>query len=167
MFDGNTVTHILARDLTGAIGNANGIPWKCSADMKHFRKHTTGKVCIVGRKTYESFPKELPNRHFVILTKDQNYSDKLKDRHKSYSVTSLSEALHVADKLITKHNLPSEIMVIGGAELYRATAPYTDKLLLSTIFTEVEEADTYVDFNAFQYSWNLEVEAFLFKVDKE
>lgn len=91
----------------GVIGKDNDLIWRISDDLKRFKRLTTGHHIIMGRKNFESFPKKLPNRTHVILTRDKNYS-----AEGCLVVHSFEEALRVC-------SAEEKVFVIGGAEIYR------------------------------------------------
>lgn len=98
---------VLAVADNGVIGRDNGLPWRLPADLRHFKALTLGKPVLMGRRTFESLGRPLPGRHNLVLTRDPGWS--------AGGVTvvgSLDEALALA----AGHD---ELMVIGGAELYR------------------------------------------------
>jgi len=108
------ISLILAMADNGVIGNKGGIPWRLPEDMRRFKALTLGKPNIMGRKTWESLPKKpLPGRANIIVTRDRNYS-----AQGATVVASIEEALGRA-----KAENPEEVMVIGGAEIYRAALP--------------------------------------------
>lgn len=105
---------IFAHATNGVIGKENEIPWHCPEDLSFFKERTTGHHIIMGRKTFESFSKPLPNRVHVVLTRDTNYKvdpQKLGFLEDIIVVHSKEEALEVVK------NDP-EPFVIGGAEIY-------------------------------------------------
>ena len=67
------ISIIAGMDKNRLIGQGNRLPWRLSADMKHFRRHTLGKPVLMGRKTFESIGKPLPKRTNIILTHDRDY----------------------------------------------------------------------------------------------
>ena len=91
------------------IGRENRLPWRLSADLRRFKSLTMGKPVIMGRKTYESIGKPLPGRSNIVVTRDPDYR-----APGCQVVHSLDQALEAA----AGHD---EVMVIGGAELYRQT----------------------------------------------
>ena len=119
------ISIIAAMGKNRVIGKNNSLPWKLPADMKHFQDLTTGKPVIMGRKTFESIGKPLPNRKNIIMTKDQNY------KAESYIVVhSIEEALKVAEN--------DEVMVIGGAQIYKEFLPRANKMHLTLIDADFE-----------------------------
>ena len=112
------------------IGKNNSIPWKLPADMKRFKELTTGKPVVMGRKTFKSIGKVLPNRTNIVITHDKNY--KVKD---CIVVHSVDEALKAADR-------NEEVMIIGGAQIYKEFIPIANKMYL-TLIDEDFEGDSY------------------------
>lgn len=99
---------IFAHAKNGVIGRDNGIPWNCKEDLKFFREHTTGHHIIMGRKTFESFIKPLPNRTSVVLTRDKDYT----------SVHSNVVIVHTVEEALKVVENDPEPYVIGGAQIY-------------------------------------------------
>lgn len=110
------------------IGLNNSLIWKLPADLKHFKKITDGQSVIMGRKTYESIGKPLPNRRNIIITRNIDY---LVDGCEV--VLSLDEAL-----LLTNNNA----FIIGGGDIYSQSIKICDKIYL-TIVHENFDGDTY------------------------
>lgn len=119
---------IFAHSSNGVIGKDNKIPWKCKEDMEFFKERTTGHHIIMGRKTFESFSKPLPNRTSVVLTQNKDYKS-------SYSnvkiVHSVEEALEVVK------NDP-EPYVIGGAQIYDLFLDYCFRIYRTEICKDYE-----------------------------
>lgn len=123
------ISFILAMARNGIIGNKGGIPWRLPDDMRRFKTLTLGKPCIMGRKTWESLPKKpLAGRTNIVITRDRNYR-----AEGATAVTTVEEALSCA-----KVERPDEIMVIGGAEIYRAALPKATRIHLTEIHADVE-----------------------------
>ena len=115
------ISIIAGMDKNRLIGQGNQLPWRLPADMKHFRRHTLGKPVLMGRKTFESIGKPLPKRTNIILTHDHGY------RAAGCIVThSIEEALD------TVRNC-EELMVIGGASIYKLFLPRANRLYLTHI----------------------------------
>ena len=118
------VVFVLARADNGVIGDAGTIPWRIPEDMKRFKALTIGKPMIVGRKTWESFPKRpLPGRINIVITRDAAYR-----AEGAVVVHSLDEALARA-----RAENPSEIIIGGGAEIYRAALPHATRIELTEV----------------------------------
>jgi len=108
------------------IGRDNQLPWRLSADLRHFKALTMGKPVIMGRNTHESIGKPLPGRSNIVVTRDPHYR-----APGCQVVHSLEQALQAA----AGH---AEVMVIGGAELYRQTLQRADRLYLTLVKAEVQ-----------------------------
>ena len=112
------------------IGRAGDLPWRISADLKHFKRLTMGKPMIMGRKTFESIGRALPGRTNIVVTRDaaRRWAD-------VETVADIDAALRRAEALAEFLD-DSEVMVIGGAEIYRAVLPRAHRIYL----TQVHEA---------------------------
>ena len=118
------VALVLARATNGVIGANNAIPWRISDDLKRFKTITMGKPIIMGRKTWDSFPKKpLPGRTNIVITRDRNWQ-----ADGAVVVHSLEAALAQAHA-----EYPDEIAVIGGAEIYRLALPLADLVHLTEV----------------------------------
>jgi len=124
------VSIIVAMAKNRVIGKENDMPWHLPADLQHFRKMTTGKPIIMGRKTYESIGRPLPKRHNIVISRNRNYKVEGCD-----VVGSLEEAVSIAGEV-------EEMFIIGGGFLYNQTIDAVDKLYLTFIDLEVE-GDTF------------------------
>lgn len=128
------ISLILAMADNGVIGNKGGIPWRLPEDMRHFKLLTLGKPNIMGRKTWESLPKKpLPGRTNIIVTRDRNYR-----AEGATVVATVDEALGRA-----KAENPQEIMIIGGAEIYRASLPRATRIHLTEIRADIKGDTTF------------------------
>lgn len=126
------ITIIAAIGLRNELGKDNDLIWHLSADLKRFKKVTTGHTIIMGRKTFESIGKPLPNRKNVIVTRDSTYQV---DGCEVY--TSLERA-------IQSHNNQEQVFVIGGAQIYKQAIEnnWIDQLDI-TLVKETFEADVF------------------------
>ena len=107
----------------GAIGKDNQLLWHLPADLQHFKRLTTGHTVVMGRKTFESIGKPLPNRTNVVVTRQPDYrAEGCKVVH------SLEEAIN--EQQSTMHE---QLFIIGGAELYEQALPLADKLYLTEV----------------------------------
>ena len=97
---------IVAMSLNHVIGHANRLPWHLPADLRFFKRMTLGKPVVMGRKTYESIGRPLPDRVNIVITRRRDYR-----AEGCHVVRSLPEALALVEPA-------AEIMVIGGASLY-------------------------------------------------
>src|SRR5699024_6768222 len=124
---------IFANDRNYLIGKDNWIPWDIPNDLGNFKAMTTGKTIIMGRKTFESFGKPLPNRHHVVLTRNKDF--------KADSCVVFHKIEDVLDYIKPFSN--QEVIVIGGSEIYQQFLKYADRLYITYIDAEFE-GDTYL-----------------------
>jgi dihydrofolate reductase len=130
--DKPVISMIAALSQNNVIGRDNHLPWRIPEDMKHFREITRGHVVIMGRKTFQSMKKPLPERTNIVVTRDLNFV-----ATGCLVVHSVEEAIDEASKSET-----SEIFIIGGAEIYKAALTYTNRLYLTIIHQDFE-GDTF------------------------
>ena len=126
-----TISIIAATSTNDALGKNNDLIWHLPNDFKRFKSMTTGHYIIMGRKTFESFPKPLPNRTHIIITKNKNY--KVAGH---LIVHSLKEALNCIPKSEEK------AFIIGGGEIYRQSLSIADEIELTRVNGHFE-ADTF------------------------
>ena len=111
------ITMIAAASENNALGKDNDLLWHLPDDFKRFKRLTSGHKIIMGRKTFESFPKTLPNREHIIITRDENYSVGYDD---CVVVHSLEDAL---DLLHDEH-----AFIIGGGEIYKQGMKFSNAI---------------------------------------
>ncbi|WP_300381243.1 dihydrofolate reductase [Clostridium sp.] len=141
---------IVAKANNNIIGGNNKLLWHLSKDLKRFKEITTGNTIIMGRKTFESLPKILPNRHHVVITSNKNF------KVDSESVTIVNNIEEIVDKY---KDSVEEAFVIGGGEIYNLLLPYTNKLYLTRVLNDFE-GDTYfpnIDLSNWEVSYKSEV----------
>jgi dihydrofolate reductase len=133
------ISIIAAISKNRVIGNKNKLPWKLPADMQHFVSITKGKPVIMGRKTFESLGKPLPNRINIVLTSDKNYH-----QDGCVVVHDINGALNAAKE-------HGEVMVIGGAAIYEQFLPLAGRMYLTLIEGEFEGDAFFPHFNASEW----------------
>lgn len=125
------------------LGRGNDLIWHIKEDLKNFKDLTMGKYIVMGKNTYESLPRHLEGRKYVVL---------------SSSLDNIDNGILFKDfdKLLEfVNNLDEEVMIIGGARVYRLFLPYATKLYLTEIDSE-EKADVYFpEFNKDNYTRNV------------
>ena len=117
------------------LGRGNELIFKIPEDMRHFKETTSGHPVIMGRKTYESIGRPLPNRTNIVITRDSQF--KIPDSEVKI-VNSMEDALEFGKTVET-----DEIFVIGGAQIYSLAMPYADRLYLTLVDSEVPDADAF------------------------
>ena len=120
------ISIIAAVSNNGVIGVDNKLPWDLPEDLKRFKELTTGNVVIMGRKTYESIGKPLPNRINIVIT-----------RNKDFFVPGVLTANSLNSALL-KAGGNKDIFIIGGGEIYEQSMGFADKLYITEVDMEVE-----------------------------
>jgi len=132
------ISAIVAMSENHVIGDDNQLPWHLPADLKHFKTITSGHPILMGRKTYESIGRPLPNRTNIIITRNASY-----EAPGCIVVQSINEAVESAASLGS-----NEIFIIGGAEVYKQLLPNIERIYL-TIVHDVFDGDAFFpEFNA-------------------
>ncbi len=126
------LTIIVAAGENNAIGKDNDLIWHLSDDLKRFKSLTNGHHIIMGRKTFESFPKPLPNRTHIVITRQNEY--RVPDG--VIVVNSLDDAIDAARK-------DKQPFIIGGGEIYKQSMALADKIELTRVHHSFEDADTF------------------------
>ncbi len=126
------VSLVVAVARNGVIGRDGGLPWRLSSDLKRFKLNTIGRPVLMGRKTFESIGRPLPERDNIVVTRDKAF-----ERAGVFLVTSVGEGLALS-KVKAKLRKVNEICVIGGGEIYRQTIALADKLIVTFVEAEVE-----------------------------
>jgi dihydrofolate reductase len=132
------LTLIVAVAENGVIGRDGGLPWRLPEDLKHFRRLTLGNTVLMGRKTFESLGKPLEGRANWVLTRDVAYAPA-----GARVFRDLDAALSAEPQ--------GRLLVIGGAELYRQTLPYSRRLELTRVHAQVEGDTRFPDYDAAQW----------------
>ncbi|WP_028776810.1 dihydrofolate reductase [Shimazuella kribbensis] len=111
------ISIVVAYDQNQVIGYQNQLPWHLPNDLKHFKEVTTGNTIVMGRSTFDSIGKALPNRKNIVLTRSTSFhADQVETIH------------HIKD-VLTRENA----MIIGGASVYEQLFPYADELYITEI----------------------------------
>ena len=141
------ISHVVAMSNNWVIGVNNDLPWSLKDDLAHFKKYTTGKIMIMGRKTYESIGRPLPNRVNYVI------SSTLKDIEGVSIFTSLEDAIEAAKIYNLDQDIANEVAIIGGGYLFRDSIDSFNKLILTRVDCSID-GDVYypeIDFN----NWEL------------
>lgn len=125
------ISHIAAVSKNRVIGSNGDLPWKISEDLKYFKARTLNKSIIMGRKTFDSLGKPLPERRNIVVTRDKEWA-----RPGVTVFHNVLEAIRDCQK--QNHDFGDEIMIVGGAEIYKQTLFLAQRLYLTLIDIEVE-----------------------------
>jgi len=126
------ISQIVAVSLNHVIGVNNGLPWKMPTDMAYFKTKTLGHHIVMGRRNYEAEGKALPDRVNIVLTRNHEYQ--IPD---GIVVHKMEEAIEFARKSGEK-----ELFIVGGAKIYKLAMPFTHRIYLTRIHTEIK-GDTF------------------------
>ncbi len=136
---------IAAVSKNNVIGNKNKLLWNIPLDMKFFKNTTTGHPIIMGRKTFLSIGRALPNRRNIVITRDKNFS------------FENVEVFHSIDEIVSLFkNTNEEAFVIGGADIYKQFLPIVDKLYITHVDEEFVGDTIFGDID--QNIWKKETE---------
>ncbi|MFS4456562.1 dihydrofolate reductase [Maribacter sp. 2304DJ31-5] len=148
-----SITIIAAASENDALGKDNDLVWHLPDDFMRFKKITMGHKIIMGRKTFESLPKPLPDRTHIIITRSKKYVVEFDD---CIVVHSLKKALQLAEG--------EDAFIIGGGEIYRQSEKFADKIELTRVHAHLE-ADTFFP-KINNENWQLVQETFHPKDDR-
>lgn len=121
------------------LGKNNKLVWHLPDDFKRFKSITSGHYIIMGRKTFESFPKPLPNRTHVVITRQINYK-----REGCIIVNNIEEAIKICPQ-------QEEIFVIGGGEIYALAMPLVDKIELTRVHHKFDADAFFPEINSIDW----------------
>ena len=120
------LSSIVAAAENGVIGRDNGLIWRLSGDMKRFKALTTGHSVIMGRKTFESMGKALPNRRNIVISRNPDYQA---------AGCEMASGIEEALRLVATEE---EVFIIGGGTIYRELWDKADRLYLTVVHTQPE-----------------------------
>ena len=120
---------IVAYDKNLAIGRDNTLVWRQSADLKRFKELTTGNTVVMGRKTFESIGKPLPNRRNIVITRQDIQI----------------EGVEIIKSIEEIKNIEEDIFIIGGGEIYKSCLIFADRIFATEIDCEIEADTWFVD----------------------
>ena len=130
------ITLVAAIASNNVIGKENSLPWNIPEDLKRFKQMTSGHTILMGRKTFDSIGRPLPNRQNIVMTKDKNF-----EREGIKVINDFDEAL----ELIKKSN--EDVFVIGGSKIYELFEPVANSLAITRIFKDFEGDAFFPDIN--------------------
>lgn len=141
------ISHVVAMSNNRVIGVNNDLPWSLKDDLAHFKEYTTEKIIVMGRKTFESIGRPLPNRVNYVI------SSTLKDIEGVSIFLNLKDAIEAAKAYNLDKNITNEVAIIGGGYLFRDSIHSFNKLVLTRVNCSID-GDVYypeIDFN----NWEL------------
>lgn len=123
---------VVAHSLNQVIGIQNQLPWHLPADLKYFKQLTQGHCIVMGRKTFESIGKPLPNRENIILSRNENFKPE-----GTIAFQTIEEVLEYCK------NKNEEIFIIGGEIIFNLLMPFANKIYRTLVHTEIEHGDAF------------------------
>lgn len=163
----SVISHVVAMSNNNVIGVNNKLPWQLKDDLEHFKEYTTGKIIIMGRKTFESIGRPLPNRQNFVI------SSNLREVDGVSIFQNLENAIIAAKKYNKDLDSAQEIAIIGGGYLFRDSINYFNKLVLTRVDCEIdgdvyypkidlknwelESSENFLKSEANQYDFSVEV----------
>jgi len=147
---------IVAKANNGVIGGDNKLLWHISKDLRRFKEITTGHTIIMGRKTFESLPKVLPNRKHIVITRNKNF------KVDSDMVDIVND---ISAVLVKFKNSKEEAFVIGGGEIYKALLPHCKKIYLTRVYKDFEGDTKFPELDLEE--WNIVNKSELFTNEEE
>lgn len=138
------ISIIVAVAENGVIGKDNQLLWRLSEDLKLFKKRTTGHAIIMGRKTFDSIGKPLPNRLNIVISRSKDL-----EIEGCTVVNSLEKAIEVASQQTDKN----EVFIIGGEKIYTLAEKLATKLYLTNVNASLE-GDAFFDLKPYE-NWTL------------
>lgn len=120
----------------GVIGAGNDMPWRLPSDLRRFKRLTVGRPVIMGRKTFQSIGKPLPDRPNIVITRDASF-----DAKGAHVVATVEAAVELARKLAGETDADS-VVIMGGGEIYRATIALADRLEITRVHA-MPDGDTH------------------------
>ena len=130
------ITLVAAIASNNVIGKENSLPWNIPEDLKRFKQMTSGHTILMGRKTFDSIGRPLPNRQNIVMTKDKNF-----EQEGIKVINDFDEAL----ELIKESN--EDVFVIGGSKIYELFEPVANSLAITRILKDFEGDAFFPDIN--------------------
>ena len=125
------ISHLVALSNNFVIGVNNDLPWKLKKDLQHFSAYTQNKAIVMGRKTYESIGRPLPNRKNIVI------SSSLESQEDLEVVPDLNQAIEVASQWNKDNSAGEEIVLIGGGYVFEESKNIVNKLVLTRVECEI------------------------------
>ena len=134
------ITLIVAMAQNGVIGRANALPWRLPRDLQRFKAFTLGKAVLMGRRTFESIGRPLPQRTNLVLTRDRAW------------YAAGVDAVHSLEEALARSGVHTELVAIGGAEVYRLVLPLARRIYLTHVHADVPGDAFFPDFDSTQWA---------------
>ncbi|MBP6456197.1 MAG: dihydrofolate reductase [Chitinophagaceae bacterium] len=151
-----TISIIVAVSENNVIGVNNDLPWRLSNDLKFFKQKTTGHSILMGRNTFDSIGKALPNRENIIITRNKNF-----EKENCIIKNSIKEAISYC-----REKNEDEIFIIGGDTIYKQSLNLANKIYLTRVHTEIKNGTAFFPILE-KGNWEKQDEVIHFKKDEK
>ena len=135
------ISHLVALSNNSVIGVNNDLPWKLKKDLQHFSAYTQNKAIVMGRKTFESIGRPLPNRQNIVISSTLGSLEGIE------VVRNLEEGIAAAGEWNKKNKLEEEIVLIGGGYVFKESILLANKLVLTRVDCNIEGDIFYPEMN--------------------
>ena len=142
-----TLSLVVAVAENGIIGRDNAMPWHLPDDLRYFKRTTLGKTIVMGRKTYDSLGRPLPQRHNVVLTRNPDWQP----APEHAAAVTIANSLSAALTLCAQQDPQQEVMVIGGADIFAQALPQADRLYWTEVHLSPEGDASFPSFD--RHDW--------------
>ncbi len=139
------ISHLVAMAKNRVIGVNNDLPWNLPGDLNHFKQYTLNRPILMGRKTFESIGKPLPQRINIVISRSLSEIDGVN------VFSEVQEGIAFAKQYNKKNQLEDEVIIIGGAQIFNETLPIMNRIVLTQVDCEIA-GDVYypeIDMNNF------------------
>ena len=127
----SVISHLVAMAKNRVIGVNNDLPWSLPDDLNHFKKYTLNKPIVMGRKTFESIGKPLPERINIVISRS------LSEIEGVNVFSEVEDGVAFANQYNEEHQLEDEVIIIGGAQIFNETLPIMNRLVLTQVDCEI------------------------------
>lgn len=138
------ISIIVAISTNNIIGKKNEIPWHLPADFKYFREKTTGHHIIMGRKTFDSIGRPLPNRTSIVITRQKDYV---------CEGCLIAHSLEEAINLVKENAVEDEVFIIGGKQIYDEALKIANKMYITIVHAGIDGDTSFPEYN--KSDWNV------------
>ena len=141
----SVISHLVAMAKNRVIGVNNDLPWNLPGDLNHFKQYTLNRPILMGRKTFESIGKPLPQRINIVISRSLSEIDGVN------VFSEVQEGIAFAKQYNKKNQLEDEVIIIGGAQIFNETLPIMNRIVLTQVDCEIA-GDVYypeIDMNNF------------------
>ena len=127
----SVISHLVAMAKNRVIGANNDLPWNLPDDLNHFKQYTLNKPIVMGRKTFESIGKPLPQRINIVISRS------LSEIEGVNVFSEVEDGIAFANQYNEEHQLEDEVIIIGGAQIFNETLPMMNRLVLTQVDCEI------------------------------